>query len=258
MPDAPAEAKPTQHSAAHSAGDAAKAVAHSVSSTVSNTVNQVLHPATKREPEPRWPAIVALFAVGSLRFALPESLSAGPKWLLLVVVAVLIVPTIVAQRRNNRLLNKCLGYLITSLVTIDMAWSLILLLIALPAHKETPGELLRSAAALWCANILVFASWYWRLDGGGPNARDLRGAHTDGAFLFPQMTLDPAVRRDMGEDTWSPGFVDYLFIAFNTSTAFSPTDCPVLSRWAKVMMMTQSLISFTTVVLLAARAVNIL
>jgi hypothetical protein len=254
MSDVPTEAKPSQHTAAQSAADAAKAVAH----TVTNTVNHVMHPARVRDPEPRWPAIVALFAVGSLRFALPESLSAGPKWLLLVVVGVLIIPTVVAQRKKNHLLNKCLGYIITSLVTLDMAWSLILLLIALPAHKETPGELLRSAAALWCANILVFASWYWRLDGGGPNARDQRGAHTDGAFLFPQMTLDPAVRRDMGEDAWSPGFVDYLFIAFNTSTAFSPTDCPVLSRWAKVMMMTQSLISFTTVVLLAARAVNIL
>jgi uncharacterized membrane protein len=72
------------------------------------------------------------------------------------------------------------------------------------------------------------------------------------------MTLAPDARRDMGEDSWSPGFVDYLFIAFNTSTAFSPTDSPVLSRWAKVLMMIQSLISFTTVVLLAARAVNIL
>ena len=79
-----------------------------------------------------------------------------------------------------------------------------------------------------------------------------------GAFLFPQTTLTPETRRIMGEDTWSPGFVDYLFLAFNTSTAFSPTDVPVLSRWAKVMMMIQSLISLATIALLAARAVNIL
>jgi hypothetical protein len=55
-----------------------------------------------------------------------------------------------------------------------------------------------------------------------------------------------------------PGFVDYLFLPFNTSTAFSPTDVPVLSHWAKVMMMTQSSISLGTVIILAARAVNIL
>ena len=118
--------------------------------------------------------------------------------------------------------------------------------------------LLISAAALWITNILVFASWYWRLDAGGPTQRDLRNSHTDGAFLFPQMMLDPDLRREMGEEKWRPGFIDYLFLAFNTSTAFSPTDSPVLSGWAKALMMIQSLISFTTVALLAARAVNIL
>jgi hypothetical protein len=51
--------------------------------------------------------------------------------------------------------------------------------------------------------------------------------------------------------------VDYLFLAFNTSTAFSPTDVPPLSRWAKCTMMLQSVISLATVVVLAGRAVNI-
>ncbi len=72
------------------------------------------------------------------------------------------------------------------------------------------------------------------------------------------MTLDPELRREMGEDEWRPGFVDYLFLAYNTSTAFSPTDVPVLSRWAKLLMMVQATISLTTIALLAARAVNIL
>jgi uncharacterized membrane protein len=61
-----------------------------------------------------------------------------------------------------------------------------------------------------------------------------------------------------GKTSWKPGFVDYLFLAFNTSTAFSPTDVPVLSRWAKGLMMVQSLISLSTIAVLAARAVNIL
>ena len=77
-------------------------------------------------------------------------------------------------------------------------------------------------------------------------------------FLFPQMVLDPELRKEMGEDLWRPGFVDYLFLAFNTSTAFSPTDVPVLSRWAKVLMMLQASISLATLAILAARAVNIL
>ncbi len=210
------------------------------------------------DPEPRWPASIAFLAVGGLRFALPHALSIGPDWLILAIVGVLTVPIVITHRSGLNTLNRILGYIISSVVTADMIWSLCLLVAALPSHKEPPVDLLRSAAALWVINIIVFASWYWRLDGGGPYKRDLRGVHSDGAFLFPQMTLTPETRRAMGEDTWNPGFVDYLFVAFNTSTAFSPTDVPVLSRWAKILMMIQSLISLATVALLAARAVNIL
>lgn len=213
---------------------------------------------TPKRLEPRWPAMLALFAVGGLRLALPESLSVGPAWLLIFVVGVLLIPTVWARYRGMYTTNKILGYVLTSVVTLDMVWSLYLLIAALPSHKELPQDLLRSAAALWLANILVFASWYWRLDAGGPHARELRGVHTDGAFLFPQMTLNQQAKRQMGEECWSPGFVDYLFLAFNTSTAFSPTDSPVLSRWAKVLMMLQSAISLTAIAILAARAVNIL
>jgi hypothetical protein len=215
-------------------------------------------PTAPARPEPRWPAMIALLAVGGLRLALPESLSIGPDWLVLVLVAVLIIPTMWTYRSGSNRLSRILGFTMTGIVTLDMIWSLGLLIGALPAHKQTPLALLESAAALWFSNILVFASWYWRLDAGGPHQREMRGVHSDGAFLFPQMTLDPESKRTMGEDSWTPGFVDYLFLAFNTSTAFSPTDVPVLSRWAKLLMMVQSLISLATIALLAARAVNIL
>ena len=80
--------------------------------------------------------------------------------------------------------------------------------------------------------------------------------HPDGAFLFPQMALNTAASPLPEHAQWSPNFFDYLFLAFNTSTALSPTDTQALSRWAKLMMMLQSLISLTVIVLLAARAVN--
>jgi hypothetical protein len=202
--------------------------------------------------------MVALVAVGGLRLALPRELAVGPYWLFLVVVSGLAALYMVACQYNRHKLATFLGYLVVAVVTADMTWSLCLLVAALPEHKESSQALLKSACALWITNILVFASWYWRLDAGGPFARAQRPEHVDGAFLFPQMTLTQEAQIAMGEDQWSPGFVDYLFLAFNTSTAFSPTDSPVLSRWAKVMMMIQSLISLTTVALLAARAVNIL
>jgi Protein of unknown function (DUF1345) len=205
-----------------------------------------------RVTEPRWPVILALLAVGGLNAALPEPLSFGPYWLLLAVVSVLLVPTVISHRTGRVKMNHVLGHLVLATVTASMIYSLAMLIARLPSHADPPRTLLLSAAALWGANILVFASWYWRLDAGGPNVRDMREGHEEGAFLFPQMTLSQC------DGNWRPGFVDYLFLAFNTSTAFSPTDVPVLSRWAKLMMIVQSSISLMTVALIAARAVNIL
>src|SRR5665213_581670 len=211
-----------------------------------------------RQSEPRWPASVALLGAGALFYALPDSLKVGPDWLIVVLVAALSLPALALPPPRHYLCLRICGHLAVVVITLGMLVSLGLLIARLPGHKETPSELLRAAAALWITNVLVFAAWYWRLDAGGPHMRDLRRCHTDGAFLFPQMVLDPELRQEMGEMDWSPQFVDYLFLAFNTSTAFSPTDVPVLSRWAKVLMMIQALISLTTIALLAARAVNIL
>ena len=212
-------------------------------------------PPKSRAPEPRWPAVVALLAIGGMHLALPESMTYGPDWLLLLLVVVMLVPVILARRYGRHSINQWLGYGAVGLVTMDMVWSVSRLISALPSHAEAPIQLLRSAVILWISNILIFASWYWRLDAGGPNARDIREQHTDGAFLFPQMTLQPAQMTD-AQRRWHPGFVDYLFLAFNTSTAFSPTDVPVLSRWAKLLMMIQATIALAVVIVLAARAVN--
>jgi hypothetical protein len=219
---------------------------------MSETPAKPAHPA-----QPVWPAIVAIFAVGGLYLSLPPSLTIGPSWMLLAVSSVLIIPVTIARMRGSWLLNQVLGYLLLGVVTAFMLWSLTSLVRSLMSHQIAPSILLRAASALWATNILVFASWYWRLDAGGPHARHMRGNHTEGDFLFPQMTMVPNSQKTVQEH-WSPGFVDYLFLAFNTSTAFSPTDSPVLSRWAKIAMMVQSSISFATVALLAARAVNIL
>jgi hypothetical protein len=209
-------------------------------------------------PEPRWPALIAVLAVGGLYFALPSNLTVGPRWLFPAVIGVFVVPTVISHQRGHHHLDRILGFTITSLETIAMIVSLLLLISALPSHRESPAALLLSASALWFTNILVFALWYWRLDAGGPHGRDSRRGHSEGAFLFPQMTMLPEVRIAAGQQTWSPNFLDYLFLAFNTSTAFSPTDTPALARWGKVLMMIQSMISLAVLAVLAARAVNIL
>ena len=211
------------------------------------------------EREPIWPPLVAMLAIGGLYAALPSSLLIGaPRWLLVAIVVSLLVPMVILHYVGNHALHQTLGYVLNSVVTAALIFSLALLLWEVTQHEVTPPQLLRSAASLWLANILIFASWYWRLDGGGPHERARTVGHSDGAFLFPQMTMPPEAKAAAGEKEWEPNFVDYLFLAFNTSTAFSPTDVPVLSRWAKSIMMVQALISLLVIALLAGRAVNIL
>jgi len=205
--------------------------------------------------EPRWPVLVALLAVGGLYLALPEYLTFGPSWFLPAVVTALALPTLVFHRMGRHRLDRILGFLLNGLVTSALVASLLLLLTRLPARKEAPADLLQGAGALWVTNVLVFALWYWRLDAGGPHRRDSQTRHTEGAFFFPQM-IEGAPGNQAAR--WSPRFVDYLFIAFNTSAAFSPTDTPVLSRWAKVLSMLQAVISLLFVVILGSRAVGLL
>jgi hypothetical protein len=215
-------------------------------------------PGNQDKPEPRWQAILALIAVGGIYTALPRELSVGPRWLLFALVMTLLVPTVVAHRMGRHSLNHFLGIISNSVITAALVGSVGLLVAGLPSHKEAPRSLLLSAASLWLTNVLTFALWYWRLDGGGPFARHRRGVYGSRAFLFPQMQLEPSERIALGAEAWSPGFIEYLFIAFNTSAAFSPTDTPVLQRWAKLLNIVQSLISLTIVAVLVSRAVGVL
>lgn len=206
------------------------------------------------QPEPRWPALVAIVAVGALNVALPDWVSVGPRGLMMAISLALLVPLYLSHRLGHHHLNRKLGYLNDSFLTAALLASVVYLVRGMSAHKQAPEDLLIAAASLWVSNILVFSLWYWHLDAGGPNHRERREGHPDGAFLFPQMTI----QNDKEMEKWSPGFIDYLFLSFNTSTAFSPTDCPVLDGWAKGLMMIQSLISLTVVALLIARAINTL
>jgi hypothetical protein len=228
------------------------------------------HSALKVQPEPRWHALLAILAVAALYFALPVDLIMKPVWLFPSVVVLLLVPTVITHQIESDRMNKMLGFALSGVLTYGMIASVVKLIYSLIEGSQIDApELLRAAGLLWFANVIVFALWYWRLDAGGPHHRETHLGHPHGAFLFPQMTLPEEIKqkaraakakdaREDGheEEAWAPNFIDYLFVAFNTSTAFSPTDVPVLTRWAKVLMMIQSIISLTVIALLAARAVN--
>lgn len=119
----------------------------------------------------------------------------GPRWLLLAVLVVALVPTVISHRAGLKTLNRILCFIVSSIVTLALIGSVAFLISGLSKKLETPQELMVSAASLWATNILVFALWYWRLDAGGPHARDSRGNHTEGAFF---LSTDDGRRATLG------------------------------------------------------------
>ena len=227
------------------------------------TANHLNTPSSQDDSEPRWPAVLGLLGAAGLFGVLPQYLSFGPRWLPALLVGVLLVPTIVSRRHGHHNLNRALGLTVAGIETFFLIASLIKLVDSLlephiGVHTLPPVRLLLSAGALWFTNVFVFALWYWHLDAGGPHQRDNANRYTPDSFLFPQMTMTDTQRAEAGMTDWSPGFMDYLFLAFNTSTALSPADTAALSRWAKFLMMIQATISLTVIAVLAARAINTL
>jgi hypothetical protein len=210
------------------------------------------------KPEPRWQGLLAFLAVGAIYLALPRDLIIGPIWLLPTLIVVLLIPTVVTHRAGKRSLNRALGIIINGITTVALIGSVILLVRTLPSHRESALKLLLSGGLLWLTNVIVFALWYWRLDGGGPTGRHEEKKFGSTSFLFPQMQVPHDERAQFACARWRPHFLDYLFIAFTQSSTFGPTDAPLLARWAKVLAMIQILISLSIVILLISRAVGVL
>jgi hypothetical protein len=211
----------------------------------------------KTRGESRFAVATAVLVVIVIQVAIAKGLSLHPEYLVpgleVVLFVLLSIGNPVRLERESALLRAA-GLALVTAASVAVAWSAWTLVWRLLHGTATsdPVELLLNGGGIWLMNVIVFALWYWELDRGGPAARaSARKIHPD--FLFSQMTVPELVRRD-----WEPGFVDYLYLSFTNATAFSPTDTLPLSRWAKLAMMFQSLISLVTVALVVARAVNIL
>jgi uncharacterized membrane protein len=192
-----------------------------------------------------------------LQLALPDQLTLVSRWLLPGMELAVLIGIVMAN--PNRLdresaVLRTASLVLTGLLTVATAWSAALLAEGLIHGRfgKDAGPLLATGAAIWLTNVIAFALWYWQFDRGGPAARaHARRRVPD--LLFPQMQSP-----DLAPPEWEPAFVDYLYLAFTNATAFSPTDVMPLSRWAKLTMLTQALVSLVIVVLVIARAVNIL
>jgi uncharacterized membrane protein len=200
------------------------------------------------------------FVVGSaagaftvVRWLIPALTALVLAALLATVPGGLLVQKLGWHGHRVHLTRRWLALAMIAIVSAANAVSIVLLvhLLVNGAHANAP-TLLRAAVHMWSVNVLLFALWYWQLDGGGPVARPMcEPAARD--FLFPQQTEPTLLAKG-----WHPMFLDYLYVSFTNATAFSPTDTMPLSRWAKMLMLAQSAMSLALAVMVVARAVNIL
>jgi len=225
-------------------------------------VRRAIRPVAGLGESPLFPA-AALIASAGLYADLPTRFISGAgggsfqviRWIvpaltLLVIASLGLMPVYGRITRRHLIIGTIA---IVSAANVASIILLIHFLINGQVHGSgTAHDLLRAAVHMWVVNVLLFALWFWQLDGGGPRERPgCPPARRD--FLFPQQ-LEP-IFADSG---WSPLFLDYLYVSFTNSSAFSPTDTMPLSRWAKMLMLVQSAISLALAVMVVARAVNIL
>ena len=156
-------------------------------------------------------------------------------------------------------LESCSGYHISSVITLALIASVALLVAAVPAPQgRTDARSWPQVVNFGLPTCLSSLFGTGGLDGGGPTARRQRHEFGSRSFVFPQMQIEKIERGRFECQGWHPHFVDYLFIAWTTSSTFGPTDAPLLARWAKILTMVQIGISLTIVIVLISRAVGVL
>ena len=219
---------------------------------------------------PIWPTLAVLGAA-ALYATLPTRFISGHsgagvfgtmRWVVPLLTVLLLVPLALSVPHNRlmqsanahasslRLSRRIASLGVIAVITVANAASIFLLVHLLVNGSQTQADLLLKAGIhMWLMNVLVFGLWYWQLDQGGPLERRLLSERPSD-FLFPQQSL--------GDTSWQPKFLDYLYVSYTNATAFSPTDTMPLSQWAKMLMMVQSAASLLLAIMVVARAVNIL
>jgi uncharacterized membrane protein len=207
--------------------------------------------------DPVWHVQSAMVVAIALQLALPDNFSVGTRYatpcieLLLLAFLSLTTPKERIFRSLTRRLNVILLIGITSAAN---AYSLGVITHKLltNGHLADGRSLILASINIFLTNIIIFALWYWEMDGGGPGRRQ-HIAKYEQDFLFPQHHSEEYRHPD-----WKPTFIDYLYVSSTNAMTFGPADTKPLSRRAKMLMLLQSMISLVTIALVAARAVGIL
>jgi hypothetical protein len=149
-------------------------------------------------------------------------------------------------------IRRKVGIVLVALASAGNSFLVLAVIASLVSGHETSGaHLLLKGASVWLTNVILFGLWFWLFDRGGPASR-IEPDPPPPDFQFPQME-----NPELAAPDWRPHFVDYMYVSFTNSIAFSPTDSMPLNRWAKLLMLVEASISALVILLVAARAVNI-
>ena len=177
-------------------------------------------------------------------------------WLVPIVPEAAIFITNTWSRPHRALqelgIRRQAGIVLLAVASACNAFLVLAVIASLVSGHETSGaHLLLKGATVWVTNVILFGLWFWLFDRGGP-VRRVRPNPPPPDFQFPQME-----NPELAAPNWRPHFVDYMYVSFTNSIAFSPTDAMPLNRWAKLLMLFEASLSALVILLVAARAVNI-
>jgi len=200
-------------------------------------------------------AQVALAIAVLLQVVLDKALVVGPKFLIAILELLLVFGIGLVHPHKTTLFTRMrhsFSLILIALISIANAASMFLVARDLIIGSSISGRaLLASAGAIFLTNIIIFSLWYWELD--APGLTGIRKHNADPKFDFPQMESKVTTAKN-----WEPSYADYLYLSVTNATAFSPTDTMPFTHSAKFLMGLQSMVSLVAVVLVTARAVNIL
>lgn len=211
----------------------------------------------RKSHDPIWQMQLGILVIMALQLFTDSSFMPYDKFWIIGLEAILMVAILVATADGYGRISKLrrsLALIFIAIVAAVNIFSLFFLIQDLLTNAslvESGPQLLLNAFIIYVTNIFVFALWYWEMDGGGPDRRVVDARRRD--FMFPQM-----VYAGVADEGWLPGYVDYLYLSTTNVTNFASADTMPLSHIAKLLMMTQALVSVAIVVLVAARAIGVL
>lgn len=201
-----------------------------------------------------WPSTLAFLVLGLTYSLLSDRLTVGPPWLILALALAALATIYVLRWKRLLFARRMVAMGLLVVVTLAVATSAVFLLVSPSIADVSPLELLRDGLLLWTSNVLNFALWYWEMDGGGPAHRLMHRTPPSTDFAFPpQQQAALTGQKDLD---WAPMLIDYVFLAFTSSSTFGPTDTLVMARRAKVLMMLQAGLSLIIFGGIVARAVG--